>query len=192
MANCSVNYFFLALQVKKGSACYTIRAPLVISDAGALNTLGHLLPTSAAEKYGISKLVGQVRPGLALLSVFIGLRGSNKDLGLKASNVWTFVGGPLSSQLQRYIRLSLEDACTTPVPFMFVSFPSAKDPTYNDRYPGKATCAIITVCPYHWFEGWQDQPVMHRDKEYQGLKMALAKQLWNQVRLRDKCNYFLK
>ena len=64
---------------------------------------------------------------------------------------------------------------------MFLSFPSTKDPTFSQRYPGKATVAIVTVCPYEWFEEWKDGRVQHRGEEYEGIKNALGNQLWNQV-----------
>ena len=31
-----------------------------------------------------------MKPGIGSLSIFIGLRGSTEDLGLKAQNVWAF------------------------------------------------------------------------------------------------------
>ena len=66
---------------------------------------------------------------------------------------------------------------------MFLTFPSTKDPTFSQRYPGKATVAIVTVCPYEWFQEWKDGRVQHRGEEYQGIKNALGNQLWNQVSL---------
>jgi all-trans-retinol 13,14-reductase len=33
--------------------------------------------------------------------------------------------------------MTREDALNTDIPLLFISFPSAKDTTYNQRYPGK-------------------------------------------------------
>lgn len=43
----------------------------------------------------------------------------------------------LDAVTEEYISLSREEAAEAPVPMMFISFPSAKDSTYNERYPGK-------------------------------------------------------
>ena len=36
-----------------------------------------------------------------------------------------------------YINLKAEDAAESDIPLLFISFPSAKDPTYAERFPGK-------------------------------------------------------
>ena len=37
------------------------------------------------------------------------------------------------------LSLSASDIADTPSPWIFLSFPSAKDQTFNDRYPGNST-----------------------------------------------------
>jgi all-trans-retinol 13,14-reductase len=36
---------------------------------------------------------------------------------------------------------------------VYLSFPSAKDPDWSNRYPGK-TIDVITLIPYETFEEW--------------------------------------
>ena len=170
------------VRVKQGHNVYEIVAPMVISDAGLHNTLGKLLPQKVVKSYGLKDLVKRVRPGFGLMSVFIGLDGTKEELGLKASNVWAFTNPDLDKSVDDYIKMSPEEAASSPVPLMFLSFPSTKDPTYNERYPGKTTCAIITVTPYEWFEQWKDERVLHRGQDYDQIKNAIGMQLWQQVR----------
>ena len=182
------------VRVKRGHTVYEILAPLVISDAGLYNTFERLLPANVAKQYGIDRTLGKVRHGVGLMSVFIGLEGTNEELGLKPSNIWAFQNADLDGTVGKYAKLSMEEAERSPVPLLFISFPSAKDPTYNTRYPGKSTCAIVTVTPYEWFEQWKDERVMKRSEDYQALKMALGKQMWQQVcelfpQLEDKLEY---
>lgn len=183
------------VRVKKGHVVYEIVAPLVISDAGLHNTLEKLLPEKAIPKFGLGRILSKVRHGIGLLSVFIGLEGTKEELGLKASNVWAFSDAQLDKLFDEYLNLSPEDIEKSVVPLLFLSFPSTKDPTYNERCPGKSTCAIITVAPYEWFEQWKEERVMHRGEDYQSLKMAIGRQMWNQVlemfpQLEDKVEYF--
>ena len=36
---------------------------------------------------------------------------------------------------------------------MFIGFPSAKDPSFGARFPGKSTCVIITEAQTEWADG---------------------------------------
>ena len=184
----------VGVRVKKGHTVYEIMAPLVISDAGIYNTFEKLLPPKVVEKFSLDRVLSRVKHGVGLLSVFVGLDGTKEELGLQASNIWAFTSSNLDEIGDKYMKLSPEEAEKSPVPLLFLSFPSTKDPTYNDRYPGKSTCAIITVAPYEWFENWTDEKVMHRGDDYEGLKMAIGRQMWNQVcemfpQLEDKLEY---
>ena len=183
------------VRVVKGEKEFDIFAPVVISDAGVVNTYTKLLPEGVSKKFCLDHLLRKVEPGLPLLSAFIGLKGTKEELGLRASNVWAFTDPNLNSALKKYISLSPDEARSAPVPLLFLSFPSAKDPTYNLRYPGKSTCAIVTVAPFEWFEEWKDERVMHRGNEYNTLKHDIATQMWHQVlemfpNLGEKVEYF--
>ena len=175
------------VRVKQGHNVYEIVAPMVISDAGLHNTLGKLLPKKVIKDCGLKDLVKRVRPGVGLMSIFIGLDGTKEELGLKASNIWAFTNADLDGTVDKFVKLSPEEASASPVPLLFISFPSTKDPTYNDRYPGKSTCAIVTVTPYEWFEAWKDGRVLHRGEDYDQLKTAFADQMWQQVCAYNMC-----
>ena len=59
-------------------------------DAGIHNTFLKLLPEQVACQSPCYRLARTMKPGIGSLSIFIGLRGSTEDLGLKAQNVWAF------------------------------------------------------------------------------------------------------
>lgn len=72
----------------------TIRAPCIISDAGVHNTFEKLLePVVRQQVPSIDRVLSQVRHGPGCMSVFVGLNGSNEELGLQATNVWSFFQG---------------------------------------------------------------------------------------------------
>ena len=171
----------IGVRVQKGRNEYDLTAPLVISDAGVMNTYHKLLPPEVSVKSGMAEVLKTVKPGLGLFSVFIGLDGTKEELGLEPQNIWAFKSNELDNVLQKYISLPPEEARCAEVPLLFLSFPSTKDPTYNTRYPGKTTCAIITVTPYEWFEEWKDNKVMHRGEDYHSLKTDIANKMWEQV-----------
>ena len=182
------------VRIRKGKNEFNLFAPMVLSDAGVFNTYQKLLPPEITPKIGMDSILKKVKPGLGLFSVFIGLDGTREELGLKPQNIWAFRSAKLDSVLQDYMSLDAEDARTADVPLLFLSFPSTKDPTYNTRYPGKTTCAIITVAPYKWFSEWKDETVLHRGEDYHALKMDIGRRMWQQVleihpSLEDKLEY---
>ena len=180
----------IGVNVKQGHTSYEIIAPMVISDAGIFNTVKSLLPPQAVKKYKLKRsLLSKARPGLALMSVFIGLDGTKEELGLKASNIWAFKDDNHDENLETYLNTDLEDVGRIAPPLMFLSFPSTKDPTYNDRYPGKSTCAIVTVTPYEWFKQWKDEKALHRGDDYEGFKNSIGELMWQQVLLINILHY---
>ena len=66
-----------------------------------------------------------------------------------------------------------------PFPFLFVSFPSAKDPSFEHRYPERQTIQISTLAPYDRFAAWAGTRWKKRGSEYDDLKARLAERLRN-------------
>jgi all-trans-retinol 13,14-reductase len=64
-----------------------------------------------------------------------------------------------------------------PVPLAYISFPSAKDPDFSRRAPGKATIEVVSIAPYEWFESWEDTRWMKRGEDYTRLKDDLSRRL---------------
>ena len=59
----------------------------------------------------------------------------------------------------------------------YISFPSAKDPDWPNRYPGKSTIDIITLLPYEGFKNWDGTRWMKRGEKYNTLKEKISKRL---------------
>jgi all-trans-retinol 13,14-reductase len=59
----------------------------------------------------------------------------------------------------------------------YISFPSAKDPDFTRRMPGKATIEVVSIAPYEWFESWEDTRWMKRGEDYNELKTELSNRL---------------
>ena len=82
---------------------------------------------------------------------------------------FTIAKGYLSGQFARNF-----DA---PLPGVYLSFPSAKDPDFQRRHPGKSTVEAITMLPYAAFDRWGDTRWKRRGDEYDALKERLAARL---------------
>lgn len=122
--------------MKKGDQSYKIEAPIVISDAGLYNTFQKLLPLEVIKKSYFTDICDEMKPGVAVMSAFIGLNASNEDLKLKRHNVWAFSTNEAGTTFDEYMAQDVSQVMVSEVPLIFVSFPSAKDPNW-EKHPGK-------------------------------------------------------
>merc|ERR1740123_2569235 len=59
----------------------------------------------------------------------------------------------------------------------FISFPSAKDPIWKERYPGTSTCIVISGSSFDYFAAWADRKPQHRGPDYEALKERLTQKM---------------
>ncbi|NWH41313.1 RETST reductase, partial [Chloropsis hardwickii] len=161
------------VSVKKGQDSVDILAPVIISDAGIFNTYERLLPPEARALPEIQAQLRMVTHGEGGFTVFVGLSGSREELGLEPTNYFVYPGNDLEGIMKRYLASPREEAANN-IPLVFVTSPSAKDPTWEMRYPGKSTLAIVTFAKYEWFEEWKDKQVHKRGDDYEDLKKTFV------------------
>ncbi|XP_077644484.1 all-trans-retinol 13,14-reductase-like [Lonchura striata] len=179
--------------VRTGEGELEIRAPLVISDAGVFNTFGKLLPAHVRSQPGVRSILDMVQPAMSSFLVFVGLRGTAAELDLPTTNFWIYPHNDLDAMMAEYSALSPEDVPEN-LAMVFITFPSAKDPTYEQRHPGKSCMTILTLARYEWFEEWSGSRPRHRGHDYQSYKMDIARRLLDKAllrfpHLRDKVEY---
>ncbi|MCA9685594.1 MAG: NAD(P)/FAD-dependent oxidoreductase [Myxococcales bacterium] len=151
-----------------------LRAPLVISNAGASNTYERLLPASAREQIGFRSELSAIQPSAGHLGLYVGFDHSAAELQLPKANYWIYPEGAYDHD--ENVRRFLADD-SAPFPVAYISFPAAKDPDFERRHPGKATVEIITLAPWERYSPWVDQPWRKRGAEYQELKDRTSERL---------------
>jgi len=167
-----------------------VLAPIVISNAGVYNTFGKLLPGTAAREYGYDQLLQQVRPSIGHIGMYIGLKGTAAELGLPKTNFWIYPGGnDYDAAVERFLAEP-----TGPFPVVFISFPSAKDPDFARRHPGRSTIEIVAPAPYELFEKWAGTTWGQRGADYEALKHRCSERLLDHLfeklpQLRDRIDY---
>jgi all-trans-retinol 13,14-reductase len=162
----------------------------VVSTAGVINTFDHLLPADVAESFGYSSALKSVEPSFGHLGVYIGLKGRAEELGLPKTNFWIYPENNYDAAVERF--LENKDA---PFPVVYISFPSAKDPDYDNRHPGTSTIEIVAPAPYEWFKEWQDETWGKRGDDYETFKSNLGDRLMEEMykklpQLRGKVDYY--
>ncbi|XP_068776646.1 all-trans-retinol 13,14-reductase [Struthio camelus] len=181
------------VSVKKGQDVVNVFAPVVISDAGIFNTYERLLPAEARALPGIQSQLRLVKHGEGGFSIFVGLNGTKEELGLESTNYFIYPGNDLDEMMQRYLTSSRDKAAEN-IPFLFVTCPSTKDPTWEMRHPGKSTLSVVTFAKYEWFEEWKDKPVLKRGDDYEEVKQAFVDAIMRTVfklypRIEDRIEY---
>ncbi|HQV23550.1 MAG TPA: NAD(P)/FAD-dependent oxidoreductase, partial [Agitococcus sp.] len=67
-----------------------VRSPIVISNAGVFNTFNRLLPKEVSDYTGYSQKLNTVKPSMASLCLYIGIKDSAKNLNLPKTNFWIY------------------------------------------------------------------------------------------------------
>ena len=148
------------------------RAGMVISDAGAWNTFAKLLPQEAP---GVAMALAELRtvpPSMAHLCLYAGVKQRASELGLTGTNLWIHPTPDHDANMARFT-----GDPSAPFPLMFISSPSAKDPDFERRHPGRATLEVVCPAPYDWFEKWEDSQWRRRGQDYDDLKQRLTERL---------------
>ena len=151
-----------------------LRAGVVVSDAGAWNTFASLLPPEAP---GIAPALAELRTvpaSMAHLCLYAGVKQGAAELGLTGTNLWIHPTPDHDANLARFTADS-----SAPLPMLFISSPSAKDPDFERRHPGRATLEVICPAPYDWFAKWQDTRWKRRETDYDNFKQSLTERLRN-------------
>jgi all-trans-retinol 13,14-reductase len=150
-------------------------AATVISDAGAVNTYRRLLPP-LRETQDVLRQLDRIPPSMAHLSLYVGLKFSSEELGINPANLWICPSPDHDANVSRS-----EASVDAPLPVIFISFPSAKDPSFASRYPGRSTIEVVAPAPFAWFEKWTDTRWKHRGAEYDHLKARWAERLKSEL-----------
>ncbi|GCC28492.1 hypothetical protein chiPu_0006922 [Chiloscyllium punctatum] len=174
--------FHIIPVIQRSGGAVLVRAPVQ-----------RILINKDGKAIAIQSQLDMVQHSMGSFLVFVGLKGTTEDLGLKATNYWIYLHNNLN-ELMDYTVSATREEFTETIPMLFVTFPSAKDFTWKERYPGNSCMTILTMARYEWFEEWKDTKVKNRGVDYENLKMAIARQLISWVsdifpQLKDKVEY---
>ncbi|SOC15641.1 phytoene dehydrogenase-like protein [Alloalcanivorax xenomutans] len=168
-----------------------VSAPVIISDAGVFNTFQNLLPDACPQRQGYLDRLTRVQRSMASACLYVGLNADAASLGLPKTNFWIYP----DSDYQRQLEQALAAPDDHDIPLTYISFPSAKDPSFSERYPGRATIEIVAAAPYEWFQAWDGTPWGKRGDDYDALKEAFSQRLLEKLfekmpHLREHLDYY--
>ena len=149
-----------------------IKAPMVISSAGAFNTYNKLIPQETARQYGYDKKLKTITPSCTNVGLFIGLKKTAEELKLPKTNFWIYLDQEHDKNIETFFKNP-----KTPLPVIYISFPSAKDPSFESRYPGRATIEIVAPANYDLFAQWKGTTWGKRGEDYEALSDEFAQRM---------------
>jgi all-trans-retinol 13,14-reductase len=149
-----------------------LRAPQIVSCAGLIPTYTRLIPAEVAAKHRLLAPLQQVEPSAATLCLYAGFKGSAAELGLPKTNYWVYPSFDHDANVSNF-----KIAENAPMPLIYMSFPSAKDPAWDARFPNKATVEIVAATLPARFAQWQGSTWGKRGAGYDALKAQLTEHL---------------
>ncbi len=150
-----------------------LRAPLIISAAGAHTTVG-LLP----EPHRSSAWAGTLRaltPAPAHVCLYLGFKGDIRKASATGANQWFYEVWDSEDDAWKVT----ETGELPKAPVLYVSFPSVKDPlhTPSDRHTGEC----VTFVPWEVFEKWRDKRWRRRGDDYESFKQRMTQTMLKQL-----------
>jgi all-trans-retinol 13,14-reductase len=168
-----------------------VKAKQVVSSAGVFNTFSRLIPNETAKALSLDTMLSSITRSTGHMCLYIGLQHTDKELGIGKGNYWIF---PDNYDHDLNIEAFRKDS-TADFPVTYISFPSSKDPSWQERFPGTSTIEVITAAPYEWFEKWEDERWKKRGEEYEALKESMSQRLLEKLyerepQLRGKIDFY--
>ena len=152
-----------------------IYANKVVSGVGLNNTFNKLMPNEMIENDSVIKyreLINKVGNSTGFIYCFVNLDGTAKELELRDSNLWIYPNKDYDKLLDDFE----QDITKNPMP-LFIASSSAKDTSWNKRYPNKSSVIILTMAKKEWFEQWENEDCMKRNLDYKDLKETMAQRM---------------
>ena len=147
-----------------------LRAPHVFSDAGALNTVGRLLPAAMRESDWAREVLS-FKPSVCHIGLYLGMEGDIRANGATASNHWFYQSWDLDAGVWR------DPFVESAPPGLFISFPTLKDPRHDPGARQRHTAEIVVMTRWEAFSPWADSRIGARPPDYAAFKDVVERHL---------------
>ena len=133
-----------------------VRSKLVISDASAYVTFMQLLPDADRDRLGYPALFEKTGPSPAHLYLMLGY---DEAIDLPKHIIWHM---PTYEGINLYDLSGADKVYKGEMRFEgmggYLLSPSARDPVYAERYPGKATIIVLAEAIPEWVRRYREEP----------------------------------
>lgn len=154
-----------------------IHAPVIVSGIGLQNTWCKLLATEPLTPTCLyhRAYVESLKATTSFVYLFLKLRGTSQELGLKDCNIWHYPSSTSFAQLKNPAD-PLDLQCPLP---LFVASNSAKDPGW--KHANVSTVVVLTLAKTNWFSQWAGSRHGSREPSYLDFKARLGLKMFHQL-----------
>ena len=167
------NKIAIGVEMMDGEKIY---AKKIISNAGARNTFTKLIPQLDLRTKLMKSDLKNVKPSVSHLCLYVGLNKSDAELNLPKWNYWVYKSYDMDGDYDKHMLNVKEEP-----PLYYISFPSAKDPSWTSLYGNTSTVQIIVACSYEWIKEWEETKWMKRGDEYLKFKEDFKEKMLNKL-----------
>ena len=148
---------------------HTYRAPLIVSNTGALSTYERFIPEDLARPY-VPKLRTQMQSAPSAAVVYFGLKDDPSTLGFDGANWWIY------NHLDHEANAASAPVVAGKPPFAYVSFPSLKHP-HARTHTMEAMCLMEAAD----VTKWRDERWRRRGDDYDALKARITQGMIDKI-----------
>jgi phytoene dehydrogenase-like protein len=153
------------------------RANAIVSDAGIRTTMDRLFGDGAPEEaQRVAARTRSLSSASGHLCLYAGLTFPAAAPTLDPANLWIHPSLDFDRNLSAF-----NADIGAPFPFLYISFPSAKDPSFDARYPNRHTIEVVTLASYERFSPWAGSDWKRRPEDYEVAKKRLATRLLGEL-----------
>lgn len=163
----------VGVKMKNGDV---LKAPIIVSNVGVQNTYSKLID---GQNYLPKEMFAQfesLKPSVSHIALYIGLNESDVSLKLPKNNFWIYNSYDFDEGLEK-----AKNNIHSAPPLAYISFPSAKDPSWKSRFPNRATIQILGVGAYAEMSEWESSSWMKRDGTYTTYKEFVKERFLEKV-----------
>ena len=131
------------------------------------STFNKLIASSNQKANELAGL-NNIKPSVSHACIYIGLNATDEVLQLPKHNIWYYENYDLDAANEQHLKVK-----DSPSPVFYISFPSAKDSSWQTKHPGTASIQVIGSYPYEWVQQWENTQWEKRGDEYDAKKEAL-------------------
>jgi all-trans-retinol 13,14-reductase len=151
----------------------TITSRVVVSDAGAINTVTRLLPAAARDSAWAREILS-FAPSVGHIQLYLGLEGNIRALGATSSNYWIY------DTWDTHAALWADPFEQATPPVVFVAFPTLKDPSHDSGPAQRQTAEVVAFTGWDVFKQWEQTQLGRRPPEYEAFKDLIDRRLFAQ------------
>jgi len=147
----------------------------IISNAGAHNTFNKLISNGSTDHI-TAEAVNSIAPSISHVCLYIGLNESDAALHLPKHNIWYYENSDIDASVDKH---HLDSNKKSPV--VYISFPSAKDPSWQTLHPGTAAIQVVGSFPFAGIKEFENTQWHKRGDEYNKIKEEVSEFLMQKL-----------